>query len=297
GFNARGVLTMLVPLPASKYEKPEQQSAFFSQLIEHVEALPGVESAAAVSTLPLSGGFGDIEGFIIECQQYTDTAEVPSANYYQVSPDYFRALGINVMIGRSFTRSDAAGSPRVAIISETLAKQYFPGVDPVGRRINIGNAPDTWREIVGVVPDVRHYSLDSSTPLQIYDPLWQSPTGFVTLAVRTSGAPLGMSTAVRSEGLAVDPDQPVDRIKTMEQYLADNTAQSRMSMLLLALFAGLALVLASVGLYGVMAFSVQHRSHEIGIRMALGARAPGVLMLVVTQGMAMAIIGAIVGVG
>src|SRR5262249_25074131 len=132
--------------------------------------------------------------------------------------------------------------------------------------------------------------------LQIYDPLLQRPTGFVTLAVRTTGAPLGMSAAVRSQVLAVDPDQPVAQIKTMEEYIADSTAQSRMSMMLLAVFAGLALVLASVGLYGVMAFSVQHRSHEIGVRMALGARASGVLRLVVTQGMAMAIMGAIVGV-
>jgi putative ABC transport system permease protein len=295
GFNSRGVLTMLVPLPASKYAKPEQQSAFFSQLIERVEAMPGVESAAAVSSLPFSE-HDDIEGFMIEGQQYPDAAEVPSANYYRVSPDYFRALGINVISGRSFTARDAAGSPRVAIINETLAKRYYPAVDPVGRRINIGDAPDTWREIVGVVPDVRHYSLDSPMPLQIYDPLWQSPIGFVTLAVRTTGAPLGISAAVRSQVLAVDPEQPVDKIKAMEQYLADSTAQSRMSMTLLGLFAGLALVLASVGLYGVMSFSVQQRRHEIGIRMAMGARASGVLKLVVTQGMAMAIVGAVAGV-
>ena len=296
GFNSRGVLTMLVPLPASKYAKPEQQSAFFRQLLERVEALPGVESAAAVNGLPL-GEFDDIEEFRIEGQQYADAAEAPSANYYRVSHDYFRALGINLTRGRSFTGRDAAGSPRVAIISESLAKRYYPGLDPVGRRINIGDAPDTWREIVGVVPDVRHYSLDSPTPLQIYDPLWQNPTAFVTLAVRTTGAPLGMSAAVRSQVLGIDPDQPVDKIKTMEQYVADSTAQSRMSMTLLGLFAGLALVLASVGLYGVMAFSVQHRSHEIGIRMALGARASGVLKMVVRQGMAMAIIRAIAGVG
>jgi putative ABC transport system permease protein len=234
---------------------------------------------------------------MIEGQQYPDAAEVPSANYYQVSPDYFRALGINLISGRAFTDRDAAGSPRVAIINETLAKRYYSGADPIGRRINISeDAPGTWREIVGVVPDIRHYSLDAPTPLQIYDPLWQKPTGFVTLAVRTAGAPLGMSSAVRSQVLAVDPDQPVAQIKTMEQYVADNTAQSRMLMLLLALFAALALALASVGLYGVMAFSVAHRSHEIGIRMALGARASGVLKLVVAQGMAMAIIGAIVGV-
>src|SRR5262249_32906477 len=141
GFNSRGVLTMLVPLPAAKYAKPEQQSAFFRELLERVDALPGVESAAAVSTLPLSGS-DDIEGFRIEGQQYTDAAEVPSANYYKVSPGYFRALGINVTQGRSFTARDAASSPRVAIISETLAKRYYPGVDAVGRRINIGDAPD-----------------------------------------------------------------------------------------------------------------------------------------------------------
>jgi putative ABC transport system permease protein len=215
-----------------------------------------------------------------------------------VSPDYFRTLGINLLSGRFFTNRDAAGSPRVAIISESLAKQYYPGLDAIGRRINVQeNAPDTWREIVGIVADVRHYSIESPTPLQVYDPLLQEPSGFATLAVRTLGAPLSLSPAVRSQVLAIDPDQPVAQIKTMEQYIADSTARSRMSMILLAVFAALAVVLAGVGLYGVMAFSVAHRRHEIGIRMALGAGVPRVLKLVVAQGMAMAIIGAMVGLG
>jgi putative ABC transport system permease protein len=297
GYDSHAVLTMLVSLPASKYAKPEQQSAFFREVLERVGALQGVESAAAVSTLPLSG-YDDIEEFMIEGQQYSDAAEAPSTNYYRVSPGYFRALGISLIRGRVFTDRDAVGSPRVAIVNQALAERYFPGVDPIGRRINVlENAPDTWREIVGVVPDIRHYSLDAATPLQVYDPLYQEPSGFMTLAVRTVGAPLSMSGAVRSQVLGVDPDQPVAQIKTMEQYVADNTAQSRMSMILLSLFAALALVLASVGLYGVMAFSVAQRSHEIGIRMALGARASRVLALVVGQGMAMAVVGAIVGVG
>jgi putative ABC transport system permease protein len=297
GFNAHNVLTMLVPLPGSKYAKPEQQSAFFQQLVERVGAVQGVESSAVVNTLPLAGS-DDIEAFMVEGQQYSEAAQVPSANYYRVSPDYFRTLGINLLSGRIFTSRDAAGSPRVAIISESLAKQYYPGLDAIGRRINVQeNAPDTWREIVGIVADVRHYSIESPTPLQVYDPLLQKPSGFATLTVRTLGAPLSLSLAVRSQVLAIDPDQPVAQIKTMEQYIADSTAHSRMSMILLAVFAALAVVLAGLGLYGVMAFSVAHRRHEIGIRMALGAGVPGVLKLVVAQGMAMAIIGAIIGLG
>jgi putative ABC transport system permease protein len=297
GFNPHSVLTMLVPLPASKYEKPEQQSAFFRQLLDRVGTLQGVESAAAVTTLPLSG-YDEIQEFMIEGQQYPEASDMPSANYYEVSPDYFRTLGISLISGRSFSSADAAGSPRVAIVNQTRAERFFPGVDPIGRRINVReNGSNTWREIVGVVENVRHYSLDVATPLQIYDPLAQEPSGFMALAVKTSGAPLSMSADVRSQVLAVDADQPVAQIKTLEQYVTDNTAQSRMSMILLGLFAALALVLASVGLYGVMAFSVASRGHEIGIRMALGARASGVLKMVVLQGMTMAVIGAMVGVG
>jgi putative ABC transport system permease protein len=259
-------------------------------------ALQGVESAAAVSTLPL-GGYDDVEAFMVEGQQYPDPADVPSANYYRVTPDYFRTLGINLLSGRFFSNRDAAGSPRVAIINETLAKEYYPGLDPIGRRINVQeNTPDSWREIVGVVADVRHYSVEAPTPLQIYDPLSQEPSGFMTLAVRTQGWPLGLTSAVRSQVLAVDPDQPVAQIKTMEQYVADSTAQSRMSMMLMAVFAALAAALAGIGLYGVMAFSVAHRRHEIGVRMALGAGAPGVLKLILAQAMAMTMIGAMVGI-
>jgi predicted permease len=297
GFNAHNVLTMSVPLPGSKYSRPEQQSAFCQQVIERVGALQGIESSAAVSSLPL-GGRDDIEEFMIEGQQYRDQTDMPSANYYQVTPGYFSTLGIRLLRGRSFSNRDGAGSPRVAIINETLAKQYYPGLDPIGRRINIEeNTPDTWREIVGVVSDVRHYSLDAATPLQVYDPLYQKPSGFMTLAVRTTGPPLSFSAALRSQVQAIDADQPVAQIKTMEQYVADSGAQSRMSMMLLSIFAALALVLASVGLYGVMAFSVAHRTHEIGIRVALGAQRPSVLKLIVAQGMAMAILGAVIGTG
>jgi putative ABC transport system permease protein len=297
GFSAHSVLTMSVALPGSKYAKPEQQSAFFQQVLERIGALQGVESGAAVSTLPL-GGSDDIEAFLVEGQQYSDPANVPSANYYRVTPDYFRTLGIKLLSGRFFDNRDVAGSHRVAIINETLAEQYYAGLDPIGRRINVQeNTRDSWREIVGVVANVRHYSIDAPTLLQIYDPLPQEPSGFMTVAVRTQGSPLGLSSAVRSQILAVDPDQPVAQIKTMEQYVDASTAQSRMSTILLIVFAALAAVLAGVGLYGVMAFSVAHRSHEIGVRMALGAGTPGVLKLIVTQAMAMATIGALIGAG
>ncbi|HKY05902.1 MAG TPA: ABC transporter permease, partial [Blastocatellia bacterium] len=293
GFNPVNVMTMSVSLPSSKYREPHQQTGFYNQLIERVRSLPGVESAAASTSIPI-GGSDYIYGFLIEGGTVSPQ-DAPSANYYSITPDYFKAMGIPLKRGRNFTDADLANTTLVAIINETFAKRYFPDEDPIGKRIHITNGPQAFREIVGIVGDVRHYSLDQESTAQMYEPYAQKPFTSMALAIRTTQDPTSLISAVRSQVLAVDRDQPVSNVKTLEQLVSESIAQPRLSMLLLTIFAVVAMVLAAVGLYGVMSYSVTQRTNEIGIRMALGARRTDVLRLVVGQGMMLAVIG--VGIG
>jgi putative ABC transport system permease protein len=297
GFNATNVVTMRVALPRTRYPERHQPAAFFAQLTERVGQLPGVEAAGAISTLPLGGG-GTDSNFIIEGRPEAPPGEEdPVAWYSSVTPAYFRAMGIKLIKGRLFTEQDRADSAGAVIIAETLARRYFPGEEPLGKRIGNRTGPGQiqWREIVGVVADVKHFGLETTARPTMYLPHGQSPARLMILTIRAASDPMNLAGAVRSQVASLDSNLAVSNIRTMEQVVAESVAAPRFTLLLLGIFAGLALILAGVGIYGVMSYSVTQRTHEIGLRMALGAGASDVLKLVVGQGAVLALIGVAIG--
>jgi putative ABC transport system permease protein len=294
GFNPQHVLAMEMFLPGAKYPEEYQHAAFFEQVLTRTRSLKGVEAAGVVSVLPISENY-DRFGFTVENEPPVPRGEGPSADRYMVSSGYLQALGIPLLSGRPFNEHDRADAPPVVIVNETFARHYWPGVDAIGKRIRTGDEKNPWREVVGVVADVKQYGLDTPSTLQLYLPHQQSPSQQMVLVVRTSGEPLSQIAAVRNEVWAVDKDQPVYNIRTMEQLMSKSVAQRRFNMLLLAVFAAVAMALAAIGLYGVMAYSVTQRTHEIGIRMALGAQSADVLKMVVGQGMMLAFVGVALG--
>jgi len=221
---------------------------------------------------------------------------MPTTNYYNVSPDYFAAMGIPLLRGRLFTDLDRQGAPPVAVINETAARRFFPDEDPIGRRIRLGMGSRGFREIVGIVGDVKQYGLDTDPPAQTYEPFLQNPYETMTLVVRAEGNPEGLITPVRSQVLAGDKDQPVSYVSTLEELLADSVVRERASMRLMVIFGSVALLLAAVGVYGVVAYSVAQRTREFGIRVAFGASAFSVLRLVIRQALALTLVGVAVGV-
>ncbi|HEX8184625.1 MAG TPA: ABC transporter permease, partial [Blastocatellia bacterium] len=297
GFNTENALTMNVNLPGAKYPKPATWVAFYDQIIERIESLPGVQSAGVTSVLPLSGNF-DGRSLAVEDRPKPRGEEI-SVDLYIVTPGYLRTMAIPLMKGRALAEQDTDNQPLVALINETMAKELWPGEDPVGKRIKFpGSArnPQPWRTVVGVVNDVKQYGLDKKAPMQIYLPEAQYPTSFMTLVVRTSVEPASMIAAIKSEILAAGPDQAVYDIRTIEQLLSESISLRRFAMMLLIIFGGVALTLAAVGIYGVISYSVTQRTHEIGIRLALGAGRRDVLKLVVGQGMMYALTGIAIGV-
>jgi putative ABC transport system permease protein len=296
GFDPVNVLTMRVSLPGARYAEPQQRAAFFSELTERVRALPGVEAAGATLSLPLGGSnFSVGRSFVREGRPLV-SAESLDTDYFVATPDYFKTMRIPVKAGRAFAEQDRAESPPVVVVNESLARQVFPGEDPVGKRLTVWRDEKFAREIVGVVGDVKSSRLDAQTNSQIYVPYAQDAGwGALTLAVRTTVEPETLTAGVRGAVLSIDKHQPVHDIKTMDDVLTASVANNRLVVLLFGLFALFALLLATVGIYGVMSYSVAQRTHEIGIRMALGAQQADVLRLIFKQGLALTLAG--VGLG
>lgn len=302
GFRPENLLTMQVSLPAGKAATLDQTSAFYRELKERVEALPGVESLAVSFSLPLAGGMSFDNDFAVEGRPEDPSGAPLSAQMRPVSPGYFGTLGIPLIAGRAFTEQDDAGAPGVVVVNQEFVRSFWPGGDPRGERLKIevdlgdlGNfANDSW-EIVGIVGDVKHRGLDGPALPEVYFSTLQGPWRLMNLSVRTSIAAAELAKPIVGEIHAMDPSLPVVKIRAMEEVLSDSLSQPRLNTWLLGLFAGLALTLTLVGIYGVVSYSVHQRRREIGLRMALGARRKDVLWQVVGRGMALAAAGLLAG--
>jgi putative ABC transport system permease protein len=291
GFDPKGVLALDIPLSRETYKKPEQQAAAFQQLIERVKTVPGVRDVSVVSNVPLTDM--DIElSFQVEGRTPYKPGEEAVADYTVAGGDYFRTMNIALLRGRVLNDSDTATSPSVLVVSNAFVKTYFPNEDPIGKRIIFDGPNKTPREIVGIVDDVRRNGLDQEVQPEMYASYIQRPERRLNLVIRSAGPDASeLTPTVRAAVKAFDAKQIIWRTQTIEQLLSTSVAPRKFNMMLLGIFAGVALVLAAVGLYGVMSYSVSWRTQEIGIRMALGAKRTDVLRMVVRQGMMMTLIG------
>jgi putative ABC transport system permease protein len=315
GFEPDRVLTMRLALPEARYKENAKIENFFNDLLGRVKALPGVESAGLTVGLPMNGGIES--GVTFEGQEVTDTKEITVAVNLAVSPGYFKAMEMPLVEGRYFTDQDREGSPRVAIIDEMMAARFSPNASAVGKRIRLGGgqppngmAPPPWMQIVGVVKHLRYYGPNETARVELYRPFFQLPIPIdsplaqgqpvtfprsASLAVRGAGDPTALTTSIRNAVHEIDPDQPISGVQTMNEIVASTISPQKFATWMLGLFAATALVLAALGIYGVMAYSVTQRTHEIGIRMALGANRGDVLKMIVGQGMKLTLLG--VGIG
>ena len=319
GFRTDRILTMHFTLPAAKYpeDRPDLTAGFFQQLTERVKALPGVESAGVTTGLPLTNSVWGKLLTLADRPAPTSLDDVPSVQYRQVSPDYFATLAIPVTKGRSFNERDTRNALPVAIINETTARMFFADSDPIGKRLYLGPPeqlvppgilPPGFKfpqfTIIGVIGEIRQGGFNQPPEQEVYTlheqelaSKFANPSTWMYLAVRTAGEPSNLVGAIRHEVQELDREQPIANIATMEELVATSLSQSRFSTLLLGVFAGVALILAAVGIYGVMAYSVAQRMHEIGIRVALGAQVGDVRKLVIKQGLALTIAGVVIGLG
>jgi putative ABC transport system permease protein len=298
GFRAENLLTMKIALPETRYPDKQRRSIFFDELLRRVGTLPGVASAAVATDVPLTST-GNSVGVSIEGRTDPAPDRVPIVITRVVSPDYFKTMSIPLLEGRVFTEGDKADSPPAVVISETTARLFWPGESALGKHLKVGfpsTSPKPWLTVVGVVKDVRQYELIIEPKPQMYLP-YQQAEFFEprALVVRTNFDPLSLVATVRQTVWEIDKDQPVSDISSMEEIVSDSVARQRFSMLLLGVFAGLALVLAAVGIYGVMSYSVAQQTREIGIRMALGAQRSDVLKMTVGQGLRLVLTGVAIG--
>ncbi len=299
GFSPQQLMTMRIALPGSKYEKFSQGQAFFEELFDRLQARPEVKSVGAINLLPFGGGGGD-RSFFIEGRTVSKHEESPDEQVRFISAEYFNAMEIPVLKGREFTPRDIDSAPAVMVVNQALAKKFWPNEEAIGKRISFSMNEPKWYQIVGVVGNVKHRGLDTEEKPEIYVPFLQPlfrdgtvPSMYVV--VRTIGEPAAITGLLRNEVTAIDHDQPISSVLTMEQRISDSVAPRRFNMFLLTLFATLAVVLASVGIYGIMAFSVTQRTHEIGVRMALGARNSDVFRMVLKNGLLLTLLGVTLG--
>ena len=297
GLNPHNLITLELELPDVRYHAAQQQTLFQQQLLQRVGSLPGVQNAATVDNLPFSGNAFNTS-FTIEGRPTGPTTETPRAYYRVISPDYFPAIGIELHKGNQFTDRDTAEQPGVAIVNETAAQRYWPGVDPLGKRIKRGRpeSKNPWLTVIGIVSGSRQLSLKEGSQPEIYVPYLQNPGLTFTLVARTASDPRSLTGALRKEVLSADREIPAVNIKLMEELISNSVAKERFYVLLLAVFAALALILAAVGVYGVMSYSVTLRTRDIGIRMALGARPVDIFKHIVGQALLLGLIGLGVGI-
>lgn len=299
GFRPDGVLTMRIALPEQKYSTLEQTRTFYRELLERVRRLPGVDAAGAITGLPLSGT-GWSGTAVVDSRAVPERETTPEVDQRPVTPGYFEAMGLQLVRGRLFDAHDNETSSRVAIVDETMAKTYWPHEDAIGKRLHEGDRGSSapWRVIVGVVRHVRYRTLESPSRVELYWPYEQTsfPLGSMSLAIHTTTDPLSLSNAVQKMVFSLDPDQPVYRIRTMHDLVSTSVARRRLSTFLLSIFAGLAVVLAALGIYGVISHTVAQRSHEMGIRMALGAGAGSVVWLVLRRSLTLTLAGLVTGI-
>jgi len=295
GFDSRNGLTASIVLNWIRYSEPHQRLAFLDRALEQIRAVPGVVSVAASTRIPLTGG-GSTQPFTIEGRPAGTIAEQPMAQTRYITPDYFRTIGIPLRQGRFFSDQDRDKSVPVIIISDAMARRFWPGENPVGKRLTPSFHAETGaREIVGVVGDVKATGLDVDSSAMMYMPYKQAPMPFMSFVVRTASNPEALIQPVSTAIYSIDKEQALTDVQTMEQVVTKSLSERRFNMTLLLIFAGVALVLAAVGVYGVMNYTVTLRRRELGIRMALGAGRMDVLRLVLGQGLTLTLIGIAAG--